>query len=109
MEPCSERLSGNLPCVRRILRFNQQSDIYTIPRRLLPAELTGTSDNAQVKLRIRRVFQGVSEPDDFVRCQSQNILRDSEIEVYTVRKQDDHDQLEKDCLRIARKGHPSKP
>ncbi len=110
MEPCSERLSGNLPCVQRILQFNEQDHIFTLPRRLVRHAIHGdklgqSGENVQVRLRIRRVFQGVAEPDDFVNCQSQNILRDSQIQVYTVRSsKDDDGQLEKDCLRVARKG-----
>lgn len=113
MEPCSERLSGNLPCVQRILKFNEQVDVFSLPRQLiqhaLPNVKAGSGETMQVRLKIRRVFQGVAEPDDFVNCQSQNILRDSDIKVFTVRGNDDpNGQLEKDCLRIARKGHPTK-
>jgi dolichyldiphosphatase len=75
---------------------------------MLPPSLQGEISGAkgQVSLRIRRVFQGVAEPDDFVQCQSQTILRDNDIQVFTVRNpQNDGGQLEKDCLRIARKGH----
>ncbi|CDU24989.1 related to CAX4-required for full levels of dolichol-linked oligosaccharides [Sporisorium scitamineum] len=114
MEPCSERLSGNLPCVQRILQFNQQDDVYVLPRNfvqhVLSSEQLGSAKGVAVKLRIRRVFQGVTEPDDFVNCQSQNILRDSDIKVYTVRSSDpdDEGQFGQDCLRVARKGHPAK-
>ncbi|SPO27965.1 related to CAX4 - required for full levels of dolichol-linked oligosaccharides [Ustilago trichophora] len=114
MEPCSERLSGNLPCVQRILKFNQQADIFTIPRSRVQQAIKygnlGSDGTVQFRLRIRRVFQGVAEPDDFVDCQSQNILRDSEIQVFTVRSSNDDDdgQLERNCLRVARKGHPAK-
>ncbi|KAJ1024713.1 hypothetical protein NDA16_002753 [Ustilago loliicola] len=113
MEPCSERLSGNLPCVQRILKFNEQADVFALPRRIaqhaLPDSRVGSGNTVQARLRIRRVFQGVAEPDDFVNCQSQNILRDSDIKVFTVRSNDDTGgQLQKDCLRIARKGHPTK-
>ncbi|EST09096.1 Phosphatidic acid phosphatase type 2/haloperoxidase [Kalmanozyma brasiliensis GHG001] len=113
MEPCSERLSGNLPCVQRILQFNEQGNIFTLPRRLVQQTTQADSvaksgDSVQAKLRIRRVFQGVAEPDDFVNCQGQNLLRDRDIQVHTVRSsKDDDGQLEQDCLRIARKGHPA--
>lgn len=113
MEPCSERLSGNLPCVQRILQFNEQASTFSLPRCLVQHAIKSSSaqtgETVQVRLQIRRVFQGVAEPDDFVNCQSQNILRDSNIQVHTVRSsEDDHGQLERDCLRIARKGHPAK-
>lgn len=110
MEPCSERLSGNLPCVQRILQFNEQAQTYSLPRHFLPTTLQvpGSAEKIDVRLRIRRVFQGVAEPDDFVQCQGQTMLRDNSIQVFTVRGEDDGNQLEKDCLRVARKGHPSK-
>lgn len=110
MEPCSERLSGNVPCVQRILEFNERAHVFELPRRLaVHSGVAGAQDAFRAKLRIRRVFQGVSEPDDFVKCQGQNILRGSQIEVHTVRSgKHDHGQLESECLRIARKGHPAK-
>ena len=49
MEPCSERLSGNLPCVQRILR------------------LAG---------RIQTVYVGVSEPEKFVANTGRKTLED---------------------------------
>lgn len=54
MEPCSERLSGNLPCVNRVLR------------------LAG---------RIQRVYVGVLEPDKFVTNTGITTLRNAGIEV----------------------------
>ncbi|ORY87123.1 CMP/dCMP deaminase family protein [Protomyces lactucae-debilis] len=53
MEPCSERLSGNLPCVDRLIASG----------------------------RIKRVLQGVAEPADFVACTGSTRLRDAGIEV----------------------------
>lgn len=58
MEPCSVRLSGNLPCVDRIL---------ALPK--------GT---------IKRVFMGVAEPDDFVECKGTRTLKEAGLEVITV-------------------------
>lgn len=55
MEPCSERLSGNVPCVQRI-----------------------------IAAKIRRVFQGVEEPADFVTCKGSALLREAGISVLTV-------------------------
>lgn len=56
MEPCSTRLSGNAPCVQRILA------------------------NAHVK----HVLIGVDEPDDFVACQGTRLLREHGVDVRTV-------------------------
>lgn len=55
MEPCSVRLSGNLPCVQRI-----------------------------VEAKIGRVFQGVEEPADFVKCAGSQILQEAGISVTSV-------------------------
>lgn len=111
MEPCSERLSGNLPCVQRILEFNNTRHTVSLPCRLLSEAslMRSSAATVRVPLRIARVFQGVSEPDDFVQCQGQNILRDNGIEVITVTcpesRKSEPFVLEKECLRVARKGH----
>ncbi len=55
MEPCSTRLSGNLPCVDRL-----------------------------VGAKVGRVFQGVEEPADFVDCVGSSTLREAGIQVVTV-------------------------
>jgi pyrimidine deaminase RibD-like protein len=68
MEPCSVRLSGNLPCVDRIIASKQ----------------------------IKRVFQGVAEPSDFVACTGSSRLRDAGIEVSHV------PGFEQEALAIAR-------
>ncbi|KAK9898314.1 hypothetical protein P389DRAFT_193357 [Cystobasidium minutum MCA 4210] len=70
MEPCSVRLSGNVPCTRRILE-------------------TG----------IARVFLGTVEPDDFVKCEGVQQLRDAGVEVNTVQG------FTEKCLEAARRGH----
>lgn len=92
MEPCSERLSGNTPCVDRIKAFNAKPPITTAAW-LLSAVQKGrdapgsvavpNADMALRPLRIRLVVQGVQEPEDFVRCQGQRTLRDAHIEVIT--------------------------
>lgn len=53
MEPCSERLSGNLPCVNRILEDG----------------------------RVARVVIAIREPKTFVECKGVDKLRDRGIEV----------------------------
>ncbi|CCG84378.1 protein of unknown function [Taphrina deformans PYCC 5710] len=55
MEPCSVRLSGNVPCVQRI-----------------------------IKAKIGAIYQGVKEPADFVECNGSDLLRGAGIEVHTV-------------------------
>lgn len=70
MEPCSVRLSGNIPCTRRILEAG-----------------------------ISRVFLGTQEPDDFVKCEGVQQLRDAGVQVYTV------PGFTEKCLEAARRGH----
>lgn len=55
MEPCSLRLSGNMPCVQRVLQ-------------------TG----------ITKVYIGVQEPTDFVECEGTRLLRDCGRQVWVV-------------------------
>jgi pyrimidine deaminase RibD-like protein len=70
MEPCSVRLSGNVPCTRRILDAG-----------------------------ISRVFLGTVEPDDFVKCEGVQQLKDAGVEVHTV------PGFAEQCLDAARRGH----
>ena len=72
MEPCSVRLSGNVPCTRRILESG-----------------------------IARVFLGTVEPDDFVKCEGVQQLKDAGVQVYTVQG------FTEQCLEAARRGHSS--
>ncbi|BGP14009.1 hypothetical protein JCM10213_005594 [Rhodosporidiobolus nylandii] len=72
MEPCSERLSGNVPCAQRILD-------------------TG----------IKRVFIGVEEPKDFVECEGTRLLKERGIEVLVVVDSEDPG-LGETCLKVAR-------
>ncbi|KAJ3557006.1 hypothetical protein NM688_g1706 [Phlebia brevispora] len=69
MEPCSVRTSGLAPCA-----------------------------NAIVDARIRRCFIGVGEPDDFVKCEGAQRLRDAGVEVIWLKG------LEQECLEVARTG-----
>lgn len=55
MEPCSIRLSGNLPCTNRIIEYG-----------------------------FGRVFLGTKEPDEFVECEGVRLLKDEGIKVITV-------------------------
>ncbi|GAA6048896.1 hypothetical protein JCM3770_007109 [Rhodotorula araucariae] len=72
MEPCSTRLSGNVPCVQRILE-------------------TG----------VQRVYMGVEEPRDFVECEGTRLLRQAGKEVFVVVDPADP-RLGDECLRVAR-------
>ena len=96
MEPCSERLSGNLPCVQRIIEFNN-APIFTTSAwlargaRAIPDNLGATPgaaiDSALRPVRISLVIQGVPEPEDFVKCQGQRHLRDAGIQVIQAQPQ----------------------
>ncbi|CAG8552691.1 5749_t:CDS:2 [Funneliformis caledonium] len=55
MEPCSKRLSGNKPCVERIIEAG-----------------------------IKKVVMGIKEPDKFVKCEGISILQANGIEVVNV-------------------------
>ena len=80
MEPCIERLSGNLPCVDRIVRTRSGS----------------TNDG------IRKVYTGVNEPETFVtKNQGKAKLEAAGIEVVHV------PGYEKRTLEIATAGHQS--
>ncbi|GAA5970140.1 hypothetical protein JCM11641_000283 [Rhodosporidiobolus odoratus] len=72
MEPCSQRLSGNLPCVQRILE-------------------TGIS----------RIYIGVEEPKDFVECEGTRLLKEAGREVWVVVDPADPTLGER-CLKVAR-------
>lgn len=67
MEPCSVRTSGLAPCA-----------------------------NAIIAAGIRRCYIGVGEPDDFVKCEGTQRLKDAGVEVIWVKG------LEKECLDVAR-------
>ncbi|EPQ26403.1 uncharacterized protein PFL1_06051 [Pseudozyma flocculosa PF-1] len=136
MEPCSERLSGNAPCVQRILAFNKAGRDGELVFSLPVGGGGGSGSDGEGKSRdvvliIDRVLQGVSEPEDFVLCQGARMLREQHVQVETVvappshhhqRQQQQHrphdpgagwtpkpDWLEKECLRIAKKGHQDEP
>lgn len=81
MEPCVERLSGNLPCLDRIIRTRD------------PASRSG----------IHTVYTGVTEPETFVKANSSKArLRESGIECVHVAG------FEAEILEIATAGHEKK-
>ncbi|GAB5591489.1 hypothetical protein Unana1_06389 [Umbelopsis nana] len=55
MEPCSTRLSGNKPCVERL-----------------------------IEAKVKKVIMGVKEPPNFVECSGVDLLRQADIEVLVV-------------------------
>ena len=69
MEPCSIRTSGLAPCA-----------------------------NAIVDAKLKRCFIGVGEPDDFVKCEGAERLREGGVEVLWLKG------LERECLEVARTG-----
>ncbi|KAJ7063370.1 cytidine deaminase-like protein [Mycena amicta] len=70
MEPCSIRTSGLSPCA-----------------------------DALIAAKIRRCVIGTGEPDDFVKCEGAQRLRDAGVELVWF------DGLQEECLAVARKGH----
>jgi len=72
MEPCSTRLSGNVPCVQRVLASP-----------------------------IQHVYVGVLEPSDFVECEGIRLLREAGRDVHVVVDPEDPG-LADECLRVAR-------
>ena len=54
--------------------------------------------DAIIAARIKRCFIGVGEPDDFVKCEGAQKLKDAGVEVIWL------SGLEKECLEVARMG-----
>lgn len=78
MEPCVERLSGNLPCVKRILRLKR-------------------ADGTQA---VSKVYTGVQEPGTFVQeNQSKRLLQEAGISYLHV------EGFEEQILKVATAGH----
>ncbi|KAJ3563112.1 hypothetical protein NP233_g9149 [Leucocoprinus birnbaumii] len=80
-----------------------KSDIYSTlePCSIRTSGLAPCSD-AIVAARIPRCYIGVGEPDDFVNCEGAQRLKDAGVEVIWLT------EYEKECLEVARLGHPSK-
>ncbi|KAL4400335.1 hypothetical protein ACI68E_003252 [Malassezia pachydermatis] len=133
MEPCSQRLSGNRPCVQRIQDFNADPPLTSAAWLAQLAQDTHTATSSMQyetttrPLRIVLVVQGVQEPDDFVLCESTRMLRDANVMTVSatpagspamlgltcpplasiavrVDAQAPTKWLEEACLRMARKG-----
>ncbi|KAJ6496746.1 cytidine deaminase-like protein [Mycena vitilis] len=72
MEPCSVRTSGLAPCA-----------------------------DALIAAGVRRCYIGVGEPDDFVKCEGAQKLKDAGVVVVWLAG------FEEECLEVARRGHSS--
>lgn len=109
MEPCSERLSGATPCAQRILAFNKTSPLLFLP----PSSGGAASlQPRKARARIVRVYQGVSEPEDFIKDNvGLKLLRSGGIEVVRVvegeqrREGEEGGWIEREALRLAKWGH----
>jgi pyrimidine deaminase RibD-like protein len=79
------------------------SDIYTTlePCSIRTSGLAPCSD-AIIAAKLPRCYIGVGEPDDFVKCEGAQRLKDAGIEVVWITK------YEKECLEVARTGHERK-
>ncbi|PKI85973.1 hypothetical protein MVES_000084 [Malassezia vespertilionis] len=135
MEPCSERLSGNAPCVDRIVRFNEARHVTSAAWLAKGTGLENSScgalkpsmcDGSLRPITVVLVVQGVREPQDFVQCQGQRVLRGNGVDVISatpralpatlglklppltsisMRVSEGINWLEDACLRMAKKGH----
>ncbi|KAF9454549.1 cytidine deaminase-like protein [Macrolepiota fuliginosa MF-IS2] len=79
------------------------SDIYTTlePCSIRTSGLAPCSD-AIIAAGIPRCYIGVGEPDDFVKCEGAQRLKQTGVEVIWLT------DFEEECLRVARTGHESK-
>ena len=83
VEPCSKRVSGNIPCTDLILTYNESQD----------RKKKGLG-------RIKTVFIGVKEPDTFIKKNvGREKLIDNGVEYIHVHG------LEREILEVALKGH----
>ncbi|KAG1891096.1 diaminohydroxyphosphoribosylamino-pyrimidine deaminase [Suillus subluteus] len=75
-------------------------DVYTTlePCSVRTSGLPACAD-ALIRARIRRCIIGVREPDDFVKCEGAQKMKDAGIEVIW------YGGLEQECLDTARRGH----
>jgi len=85
MEPCSERLSGNIPCTDSIIKYNN------------------SSEQKEGRLgRVETVYVGVKEPGDFITNNvGQDKLLANGVGYIHI------SGLENEILAVARKGNPN--
>jgi pyrimidine deaminase RibD-like protein len=89
--------NGSPPTLEALL---SHTDVYTTmePCSVRTSGLPSCAD-ALIAANVRRCFIGVGEPDDFVKCEGAQKMRDAGVVVVWVRG------LEEKCLAVARKGH----
>lgn len=85
------------PSIEALLRH---TDVYTTlePCSIRTSGLSPCAD-ALIKVGVKRCIIGVGEPDDFVKCEGAQKLKDAGIDVVWL------GGLEKECLDAARRGH----
>ena len=93
-------LASPTPSISDLLRH---TDVYTTlePCSVRTSSLPPCAD-ALIKAGIKRCIIGVGEPDDFVKCEGAQKLKDAGIDVIWL------SGLEKQCLDAARRGHHTK-
>ncbi|KAG2157194.1 diaminohydroxyphosphoribosylamino-pyrimidine deaminase [Suillus clintonianus] len=87
-----------VPAIEDLLRL---VDVYTTlePCSVRTSGLAACAD-ALIRARIKRCIIGVREPDDFVKCEGAQKMKDAGIEVIW------YGGLEQECLDAARRGRP---
>ena len=88
------------PSIDHLMRH---TDVYTTlePCSVRTSGLPACAD-ALIKAGIKRCIIGVGEPDDFVKCEGAQKLKDAGIDVLWL------ESLEKECLNAARRRHDTK-
>ncbi|CAO1631515.1 unnamed protein product [Sympodiomycopsis kandeliae] len=94
MEPCSERLSGSLPCAQRIISFNKHKYIHY-----------GQTGKQSI-MNIKTIYQGVTEPGDFIQENTGlRLLSENSIAIRIVKDNLDEKWIEREAIRLAKFGH----
>ncbi|KIK96319.1 hypothetical protein PAXRUDRAFT_138699 [Paxillus rubicundulus Ve08.2h10] len=98
-EPCLAALFPSISPTPSIEDLLSHTDVYTTlePCSIRTSGLPACAD-ALRKAGIKRCIIGVGEPDDFVKCEGAQKLKDAGVDVVWLKG------LEKKCLAAARKG-----